>query len=95
MEAKLSEELTRGGAAEHELRITGEAFALLHQQYVDAWKNTPSRDTEARERLWQAVQILGKVQSHLRQVVDTGKLASQQLEEIERLGERRKFLGII
>lgn len=94
-EGKLAEELARGAAAESELRLTAEAFARLRADYVKAWEATGARDSDARERLWQAVQIVGKVEAHLRALVDTGKLAARQLEDIERLGERRKILGII
>ena len=43
---------------------------------------TQVRDTDARERLWQAVNVVGKVQDALRGHVTNGKLAQMQLEAI-------------
>jgi predicted metal-dependent hydrolase len=50
------------------------------------------RDTDARERLWQAVNILGKVKDHLAKIVRDGKLAQR---EIDQLAQRRKRFGIV
>lgn len=57
-------------------------FEYLKEQYIDLWKVTPARDTDGRERLWQAVQVVGKVKDHLRMVLDDGKLAKQDLERL-------------
>lgn len=57
-------------------------FDYLKQQYMEAWLVTPARDTDGRERLWQAVQVVGKVKDHLRKVLDDGKLAKQDLERL-------------
>lgn len=94
-EGKLHDAVRRGIDAKHELSITADAFATLKAEYMRAWEATTARDTDARERLWQAVQIVGKVEGHLHTVLDTGKLAERQLGEIERLGERKKFMGVI
>jgi hypothetical protein len=37
---------------------------------------------DARERLWQATQIVGKVRDHLGAVLNNGKLAQRQLDEL-------------
>jgi hypothetical protein len=50
------------------------------------------RDTDARERLWQAVNILRKVKDHLAQIVRDGKLAQREIDE---LAEKRKRFGIV
>jgi len=62
-----------------------EAFATLEQQYLKAWRNTgmSQNDTHARERLFQAINIIGKVQEHLNRVIDGGKIAKRQIEDIE------------
>jgi hypothetical protein len=39
-------------------------------------------DTEGRERLWQAVQIVGKVKGHLNHVLASGRLAAASLNEL-------------
>lgn len=86
----------RGAQAESLLGndLLKEAFSALEAEYLDAWKATGARDTDARERLWQAFQIVGKVKTHLSTVVQRGSLARKELEEIETMGERRKVLGI-
>ena len=50
------------------------------------------RDTDARERLWQAVNILRKIKDHLGKIVRDGKLAQR---EIDMLTEKRKRFGIV
>jgi hypothetical protein len=60
--------------------IVAEAFNDLEAAYLDAWKAAQPRDTEGREKLWQAVQILGKVKSHLELTAAHGRMASQQIE---------------
>jgi len=72
-----------------------EGFATLEREYVDAWRLTAARDTDARERLWQAVQIVGKVQQHLQMVMANGSLAAKELEQINADRERKKRFGII
>jgi|SRR5215472_4683896 len=69
-----------------------EAFTSLEQQYMDAWRRTgvTPQDTYARERLFQAINIVGKVREHLNRVIAGGKLAKKQIEEIE----LRKQMGV-
>lgn len=93
-EAKLRADLAAAAAAEGALDILGEAFATLEGEYMKAWKATPARDSEARERLWQAVQIVGKVEAHLRAVAAGRKLAERQLAEITRFGDRHRLFGV-
>ena len=62
-----------------------EAFDYLEAKYMEAWRNTGISVDESykRERLFQAVNILGLVKDHLRRVVDGGKLAKVQIDAIE------------
>jgi hypothetical protein len=65
-----------------------EAFATLEAEYIKAWKEQfHARDTDARERMWHAVQVIGKVQQHLHTVIDKGKVADKQLAEL--VGEKK------
>jgi hypothetical protein len=66
--------------SEDELLV--EAFKVLETDYVAAWRATHVRDTEARERYWQAIQIVGKVQDHLMYVMANGRVADRQLTDI-------------
>ena len=83
-EIRLNADVTRAAQAEALLRneLLQEAFTGLEKQFVDAWRMTQVRDTDARERLWQAVNVVGKVQDALRGHVTNGKLAQMQLEAI-------------
>lgn len=94
-EAKLRDEVAAATAADAALKLVAEAFTRLEAEYVKAWKATPVRDEAARERLWQAVQIVGKVEAHLRALAAGRKLAERQLAEIARLGERTKIFGVL
>lgn len=81
-----------GDRAGRELAETAAAFDGLRAQYIQAWQDTPARDTDARERLWQAVQVLGKVQQHLRRAVDGGKLARAELNDLKGKTGLSRFL---
>lgn len=77
----LDRDIARGKQAEILLKseLLNEAFETLRAEYLKAWESTGARDTDARERLWQAFQIVGKVKTHLHQAVDSGKLAHFEL----------------
>jgi hypothetical protein len=60
----------------------------LEEGYIKAWRETAARDTDARERLWQAVQVVGKVRDHLGSVVAGGKLAQRELNDLAQLRSR-------
>lgn len=81
-EGKLGEQINAGYRAENELRMTADAFVALRGQYVEAWEKTALSDQYGRERLWQAVQILGKVESHLRTAVANGKVSEADLKRL-------------
>lgn len=93
----LTADAARGARAERLLadELLQEAFSELEAAYTQAWRDSLVRETEARERLWQAVQIVGKVKAHLEGIAQDGKIAQANLDEIERLGERKKIFGVI
>jgi hypothetical protein len=90
-EDKLNESIARGARAEALLQndLLREALATLERDYVDAWKMTPARDTDGRERLWQAVNVVGKVRDHIVRVVNDGKLSQRHLAELTTKGRSR------
>jgi hypothetical protein len=71
MTDNLDQDVSRGKQAQSLLEnpILTECFDTLRAEYLKAWEGTSARDTDARERLWQAVQIVGKVRTHLNGVV--------------------------
>lgn len=61
------------------------ALAQLEADYLAAWKATKRSDGELREKLWIAVEVLGKFKEHLISVCNDGKLA---MAEIQRMNKR-------
>jgi ribosomal protein L15 len=90
-EDKLQEAISRGARADALLKndLLQDAFARLEQDYIEAWKISPARDTDGRERLWQAVNIVAKVRDHIVKVVNDGKLSQRHLEELAHRVRRR------
>ena len=74
----------RGARAKELLsnELLQEAFARLEAEYISAWRQMPARDTDARERLWQAVNIVGKVKDNLTTILSNGKLAQRELDDL-------------
>jgi hypothetical protein len=96
-EDKLQAQVSRASRASALLNdsLLQEAFATLDAEYMKAWRATAARDSDARERLWQAVQIVGKVRDHLVRVVETGKVAKAEVEHLaeqERRGLLRRII---
>ena len=83
-ELALNKAAERGARAQRLLEddLLVEAFETLDRDYSRAWRATAARDTDARERLWQAVQVVAKVRDHLIRVVNGGKLAQRQINEL-------------
>ncbi len=68
--------------------VLKEAFAALKQSFIKDWEyNTKPVE---RERLWEAVQIVGRVESMLLAMIADGRLATAQLEELAKLGEKTR-----
>lgn len=89
---RLQRDIVRGARARALMddELLQEAFAKLEADYIGAWRATPARDTDARERLWQAVNVLGKVRDHLGQVAAAGKLAQRQVDDLLKLEAAKK-----
>jgi hypothetical protein len=83
-ELALNKAAERGARAQRLLEddLLVEAFEMLDRDYSRAWRATAARDTDARERLWQAVQVVAKVRDHLIRVINGGKLAQRQINEL-------------
>lgn len=67
-----------------------DAFAALEEAYTQAWRSTTVDDSAGREKLYLAVNIIGKVRDHLTTIVNDGKIAAAQLREIAQTAEREK-----
>lgn len=96
-EARLNATATRGARAEELLdnELLTEAFTALETSYVSTWRTTAIDDLAGREKLFLAINIVGKVRDHLASVVANGKLAQAELKELAQTAERRKRFGIL
>jgi len=75
-----------------------DAFARLESAYIEEWRTTGARDNDARERLWIAINVVGKVREHLGRLVAGGKVAQKQLDELEnrsKLEQIRRSLRVV
>lgn len=95
-EIKLNQEQSRGARAKAllENELLTEAFAQLEAAYVERWRQTHIDDERGREKLFIAVNVVGKVKAHLGTIVANGSVAAKQLDELAAM-ERRKKFGII
>ncbi|MGJ4946439.1 hypothetical protein ACQR1W_38190 [Bradyrhizobium sp. HKCCYLS1011] len=75
--------------------LLSEAFSALEASYTSAWRRTIIDDVAGREKLFLAINVVGKVRDHLSGVVANGKLAQAELKELAELAERKKRFGIL
>jgi hypothetical protein len=64
------------------------AFATVEQTLIERWKESPARDDKGREKLWDYLYALRQVDSALRSVMATVKLADRDLEHKRTLQQR-------
>lgn len=96
-ESKLDQAVTKAVRAQDLLdnELLSEAFTGLEESYTAAWRSTTIDDVGAREKLFLAINIVGKVRDHLTAIVASGKLAQAELKELAQVAERRKRFGIV
>ncbi len=85
-EIKLGQAQHRGIRAEELLNnsLLQEAFRDIEAEFLKAWRSTKARDTDARERLWQAIHCLGIVHETLKRHVTDGRIAAEDLRRLSR-----------
>lgn len=71
-----------------ENELLTEAFATLKDAYINAWQSSRVEDAAGREKLFLAINIVGKVQQHLTTAIVNGKLAEIELVELAQKRER-------
>lgn len=72
-----------------------EALDTYRQRLMTEWADSPARDTQGREHLWLMLKTADAVQRHLEQLMQTGRLASLQLENKRSLMQRaRAWTGL-
>jgi hypothetical protein len=75
--------------------LLSEAFNALEASYTSAWRRTVIDDLAGREKLFLAINIVGKVRGHLASVIANGKLAQAELNALAQTAERSKRFGIL
>lgn len=66
------------------------AMATIKQEVIEQWTNSPARDHEGREKLWQFLKLAQKLEATLQTTLETGKLAKLDLEHKQSLADRAK-----
>jgi hypothetical protein len=92
-QTKLQSEVNRSEKAKLVLQepIFLEAIIELKKLYSQSLLNTGVNEQDAREKLWLAYQIVGKVEQHFIEIMETGKLAKRQLEDFRESIEKKEF----
>lgn len=91
----MSDKLAKAlGDAAHARRLLDDEFLMgifdsLDAQYMTALRYTLVNETDKRDRLWQAAHIVGKVKEHLKILLDGGKLAQAELDNVAFLQTRK------
>ena len=90
---KLNQELSQANKAKQlfENPLLKESFDKLKKLYTESLFNTGATEIEAREKLWLAYNVVSKVEQNLFEILDTGKLASKQLEDFRTQIKNQKF----
>jgi hypothetical protein len=85
---KLETAIARGARAKELIHseVLKDIFTRIEADYIAGWRATSARDTDARERLWLAVQVMGLVKDHLVIIANDGKLAQAELDRLAGLG---------
>lgn len=96
MDDKKAEAIARGKRAELLLKddLLADSLAKLEESYIKGWKETAARDTDARERFFLAVQVVGKVRGHLTSLVSNGKLTQSEIDDLATASKPKRF-GIV
>ena len=93
-QAQRSQELSRSSQAKQilENNLFKEAVESLKKIYSEALlEKTGAKESDTREKLWIAYNVVGKVEQHLKSILETGKLAEKQLEIFRKNQQEKKF----
>jgi hypothetical protein len=96
-EHHLSEAAAKGARARQLLEsdLLAATFKGLEDSYIAAWRATTIDDVGSREKLFLAINIVGKVRDHLTAIVTNGKLAEVELRQLAETAERKRRFGIL
>ncbi|WP_213941195.1 hypothetical protein [Pseudomonas sp. dw_612] len=66
------------------------AFEGYEQELTEAWRTSPARDAEGREKIYLSLQLLNKLKAKITQSLETGQLADLELQHRKTLADRAK-----
>ena len=92
-QGKLHQEVSQSHKARQLLDnpLFKESLDKLKKLYAESLFNTGAKEQDTREKLWLAYNIVGKVEQHIQEISDTGKLAKKQLEDFSNSIKDTKF----
>lgn len=80
------------------LVLENEAFAAAFEdikaQYTLAWRESPARDAEGREKLYMMIKMVDKLELTLRTAMEDGRMAQIALKYQEEQAARDRAEGI-
>lgn len=68
------------------------AFEEIQKEIIDQWKQSPARDHTGREHLWNLLMLSQKLEATLKGRLESGKLASLELERKRTMPQKVKEL---
>jgi hypothetical protein len=91
---KTQEEIVRGAEAERLIKhpLIQEFFTKARESIVDSMESSPLGDDKTHNRLVIALQVLAQLEKSFQDVINTGKMASLQVEEASLLGKVKNFV---
>jgi hypothetical protein len=91
-EIKLQKDAINGVRAKELLdnELIQGAFTSLEAAYTKAWRMTTIDDVSGREKLFLAINVVGKVRDHLISVMSNGTLATEELRRLAETAERAR-----
>lgn len=74
-EQELFEHIHRGNDAKQLLEnpLLKDAFISVRESIHQKWSESPARDTEGREKLWQMLSLLKMLENHIKGFIETGE----------------------
>ena len=65
------------------------AVAEIERRILAEWRESPARDTEGRERLWEMLKLQERLVALLKEHIETGQIAAERLGQ---LAEQKRTL---
>ena len=79
----LNKQISRGQKAKELLEepLLQDSLKAIRNKLDNEWKNSPLRDVEGREKIFFLVKAIDELEAMLISELETGKLASEQLNQ--------------